>query len=118
LSSFSNINLINTSATSGGFVYISTTPQLLEIHNSNFSFAKVYSNFIYLYFLFLFFFYFYKVVYGGAICLNFTDELVNKDNVFVGDVFSSLEVWCCSLLLSGSVGNLGRSNLYISRHFN
>jgi hypothetical protein len=41
LSSFSNINLVNTSTTFGGFVYISTTPQLLQIHNSSFSYAKV-----------------------------------------------------------------------------
>jgi hypothetical protein len=39
--SFSNINLTNTSATSGGFIYIGTAPQFIHIHDSNFSFATV-----------------------------------------------------------------------------
>jgi hypothetical protein len=46
---FSHINLISTMATSGGFVYVATTPQLLHIHQCIFSFAKVCVCLLYMY---------------------------------------------------------------------
>jgi hypothetical protein len=53
---------------------------------------------VFLFVLLLFYFsgFLYKSIYGGAVYLNFTGQLNDKD-VFVGDVFTSLEVWGCFL---------------------
>jgi hypothetical protein len=38
---FSYIHLVNTSTTSGGVLYVSTTPQYMHLYNTTFSFSKV-----------------------------------------------------------------------------